>query len=267
MNDKAQTWHYGLVARYWAEHNTDGPEIAYFQQQIGQYGQPTLDAGCGTGRLLIPFLQAGLDVDGCDISHDMLALCRHRAAAEGLSPRLYQQALHELDLPRMYQTIVVCGVFGIGVNRQQDATALQRFYQHLLPGGVLLLESYLPYGDPKAWSYWCSEMRQQLPEPWSEMIGRKAPEGGDDYQLYSRIVALDPFEQQISRQMRTLLWRDGEVVEEAEYTLTENFYFHHELRGLLQQAGFKNISVRGSYTENEATANDEVIIYIAHKPY
>jgi SAM-dependent methyltransferase len=71
MSDKSQTWHYGLVARYWAEHNTDGPEIPYFQKYIELNGQPALDAGCGTGRLLIPFLQAGLDVDGCDVS-DML---------------------------------------------------------------------------------------------------------------------------------------------------------------------------------------------------
>ena len=85
MNEPVQTWHYGLMARHWAENNTTGPEIAYFQQQIEQYGQPVLDAGCGTGRLLIPFLRAGLDVDGCDISGDMLAYCR-QAAARRASP-------------------------------------------------------------------------------------------------------------------------------------------------------------------------------------
>ena len=90
MSNRRQTWHYGLVARYWAEHNTDGPEIAYFQSQIE--------------RLLIPFSRAGLDVDGCDVSSDMLSLCRAKAEHEGLRPRLYQQALHELDLPRTYQT-------------------------------------------------------------------------------------------------------------------------------------------------------------------
>ena len=127
MNDQPQTWHYGLVARHWAERNTSGPEIAYFQRQIEQNGQPALDAGCGTGRLLIPFLRAGLDVDGCDVSADMVALCREKAEREGLKPQLYQQALHELDLPRTYQTIVVCGTLGIGGSRQQDAMVLQRF--------------------------------------------------------------------------------------------------------------------------------------------
>ena len=56
MSEQPQTWHYGLVARYWAEHRIDGPEIPFFQQQIARNGQPALDAGCGTGRLLIPFL-------------------------------------------------------------------------------------------------------------------------------------------------------------------------------------------------------------------
>ena len=40
MNDTVQTWHYGLVARHWAENNTTGPEIAYYQRQIEKYGQP-----------------------------------------------------------------------------------------------------------------------------------------------------------------------------------------------------------------------------------
>ena len=27
-----QTWHYGLVAEWWAEFNHDGPEIDYFRR-------------------------------------------------------------------------------------------------------------------------------------------------------------------------------------------------------------------------------------------
>ncbi len=78
-----QTWHYGLVAKWWAEFNEGGDEIGYFQSFV-ERGQPALDVGCGTGRLLLPFLRAGLDVDGCDVSADMVALCRERAAREEL---------------------------------------------------------------------------------------------------------------------------------------------------------------------------------------
>jgi SAM-dependent methyltransferase len=265
MNNSSQTWHHGLVARHWAEHNTEGPEIAYYHRQIERYGQPALDAGCGTGRLLIPFLRAGLDVDGCDVSADMLSWCRKRAENEGLNPHLYQQALHELDLLRTYQTIVVCGVFGIGVNRQQDFVALQRLYRHLQTGGVLLLDCGLPYADAKQWQLWRKEMRKQLPEPWPEKFGKQPPEDGSEYQLYGRVLALDPLEQQLTRQMRALLWRDGQVIAEEEYILSENLYFRNELRQMLEQAGFKIETIQGEYKDMEATTEDETIVFIAQK--
>jgi SAM-dependent methyltransferase len=264
MNDKSQTWHYGLVARYWAEHVTDGPEIAYFQKQIERNGQPALDAGCGTGRLLLPFLRAGLDVDGCDVSPDMLALCQDKAELEGLKPRLYQQSLHELALPRMYQTIVACGVFGIGVSRQQDSLALQRFYQHLNSGGLLLLDHYLPYSNATEWQLWLKE-RKELPEPWPDTMGKTPPEKGSDYELYSRVIAFDPLEQQITRQMHTLLWQDRQLKDEAEYTLTENLYFRNELCQLLERVGFEIEAVQGGYTEAEVTAEHEVMVFMARK--
>ena len=108
MNTKQpDVWHHGLVAREWAEFAIDGGEEALcFRKIIETSGQPALDLGCGSGRLLLLYLQAGLDVDGCDYSRDMLAQCQERAKREGLSPRLYAQAMHELDLPRRYRTIV-----------------------------------------------------------------------------------------------------------------------------------------------------------------
>src|SRR5512144_1507883 len=111
MDTSPQTWHYGLVSRHWAEKNTNfEPEGPWFRRMIEAHGEPALDLGCGTGRILIPCLQSGLEVDGCDISADMLALCRERSEKLGLSPTLYNQPNHELDLPRRYRTIYSCGV-------------------------------------------------------------------------------------------------------------------------------------------------------------
>lgn len=265
MDDTTRTWHYGLVARYWAEHNTTGPEIAYYQKKIERYGQPALDAGCGTGRLLIPFLLAGLDVDGCDISQDMLDLCQEKADKEGLKPALYRQALHELDLPRKYQTIIACGVFAIGGTYQQDFLALQKLYQNLEPGGVLLLDHNLPYSDAMEWQLWLKEARARLPEPWPDTVGKIPPNDGSDYQLFSRRVAFDPLDQRITRQMRTLLWRDGQVIADQEYTLYENLYFYNELLIMIEQVGFKIEAVEGDYKETEVSADNNFMIFTARK--
>src|SRR5438067_11430961 len=79
----------------------------FFREMIERSGQPALDVGCGTGRLLLDYLAQGLDVDGVDNSPEMLAICRRKAAELGLRPSLYQQAVEELALPRTYGTIFV----------------------------------------------------------------------------------------------------------------------------------------------------------------
>jgi SAM-dependent methyltransferase len=264
MSDTVQTWHYGLMARHWAENNTTGPEIAYFQRQIEHYGEPALDAGCGTGRLLIPFLQAGLDVDGCDVSGDMLAYCRKTAERERLSPQLYQQALHNLDLPRQYQTIVACGVFGIGVSREQDFMTLQRFYQHLLPGGTLLLEVGVPYEDAKVWPMWRKEARTHLPEPWPEDIA-EMPEDGREYKLHYRLAAVNPLEQRSTGEMRMLLFKDKQLVADDTRIIISNYYFRNEMLQLLEKAGFRVEAEKGDWTDTEATPDHDVIVYFARK--
>jgi SAM-dependent methyltransferase len=264
MNDTVQTWHYGLVARHWAENNTTGPEIAYYQRQIEQHGQPTLDAGCGTGRLLIPFLRAGLDVDGVDVSEDMLAYCQQTAEREGLSPRLYRRALHELNLPRQYQTIVACGVFGIGVSREQVFLTLQCFHQYLLPGGVLMLESYLPYKDANVWSLWHKEARTHLPESWSKDLG-KIPEDDHEYELHYRLVSVDPLNQRTTGEMRTLLFKDKQLVADDRRTLTSNYYFRNEMHMRLEKAGFTVEVEKGDWTDTDATSDHDVIVDFARK--
>ena len=265
MATKPQTWHYGLVARWWAEFLDDGPEIAYFQDLIAVYGQPALDVGCGTGRLLLPYLRAGLDVEGCDVSSDMLDLCRERAESEGLTPRLYAQAMHELDLPRRFRTVYVCGSFGLGGDDQQDREALGRFYQHLEPGGALVLDVHLPYGNATRWGYFLADKRRELPEAWPASGDRRRAHDGSELELRSRIVDVDALEQLMTMQIRVGRWRDGDLVAEEEHTLKARRYFKNEMLMMLERAGFSRVKVCGGYTDAEPTAEDGVLVFIATK--
>jgi SAM-dependent methyltransferase len=263
-DDGAQTWHYGLVAKWWAEFNQTGPEIAYFQRFIEDGGQPALDAACGTGRLLVPWLRAGLDVDGCDISPDMLEQCRLRAEADGLSPALHVQALHELDLPRAYRTIVVCGGFGLGGNRGDDVEALRRLHAHLEPGGRLVLDNEAPYADVRQWRYW-RERRGELPNAWREPETRKQGSDGAEYALSSRLVDLDPLLQRATMEIRAWMWRDGELAAQEEHLLKLTLYFKDELVLLLEQAGFEHVEVLGQYNDAAPTADDDFLVFVARK--
>jgi SAM-dependent methyltransferase len=259
-----QSWHYGVVARWWAEFKTEGPEIAYFQTFV-EAGQPALDVACGTGRLLIPHLRAGLDVDGCDISADMVALCRERAEREGLSPNLYVQAMHELDLPRTYRTIYICGGFGVSGDRHQGEEALRRMYDHLEPGGTLVLDHDAPYHDEEVWPFWTREKRKELPGPWSEPGMRGTGSDGTDYKLSGRLVDVDPLAQQVTMEMRGFMWREGRLVQQDEHVIKMTVHFPYELKMMLERSGFVDVQMRGNLTDDEPTADTESIVYIARK--
>lgn len=246
------TWHHGLVARWWAEFNRDGPEIAYYRPFV-EAGQPALDAGCGTGRLLLPWLRDGLDVDGCDVSADMLAECRRLAAAEGLAPTLYAQALHELELPRRYRTIVCCGTFGLGSTREQDVHALVRFHDHLEPGGLLALDVEATGSVLEV------EPQPARPEPPAE---RLQGSDGAEYSLRGRIVEVDREARRVTRAIQAWQWRDGELVAEEEHFLTESAYERAELAVLLEHAGFAEVEVR----DGASAWGHDMSVFLARRP-
>lgn len=264
----AETWHYGLIARYWAEFNDDfrPHEIPYFQRRIEDGGQPALDVGCGTGRLLIPYLRAGLDVDGCDVSQDMVALCREKAEREGLEPTLWAQPMDELDPPRTYRTVYVCGAFGLGSTRERDLEALRRFHDCLEPGGTLLVDNGVPYADAHVWPYWLAEKRSALPEHAQPPHDRRRAADGSEYGLRARVVDVDPLEQRLTYEMHAQLWRDDELVAEETRMLTMSLYFTHELRLMLERAGFADIEVEGDHNDAPATASDDFVVLVARKP-
>jgi SAM-dependent methyltransferase len=264
---EAQTWHYGLIAEWWSAFNDDfrAHEIPYFQRYVEGDGQPALDVACGTGRLLLPYLRAGLDVDGCDVSADMIELCRAKATPEGLSPTLFVQPMHELDPPRSYRTIFVCGAFGLGSTREQDFEALLRFNEHLEAEGTLLIDIEVPYADSRQWPYWLKKGRVALPEPSKPPRERRRAAGGAEYALSSRIVELEPLAQRVTLAMHAERWRDERLQAEEDHLLTINLYFRNELLLLLERAGFTNVVVRGDHNEVEATSDDDFLVFVARK--
>ena len=74
INNKPVVWHCSLMAERWANHLEDAPEAPYFQQAVARFGEPVLDIACGAGRVLLPLLRAGIDIDGCDISGDAIQM-------------------------------------------------------------------------------------------------------------------------------------------------------------------------------------------------
>jgi SAM-dependent methyltransferase len=267
VNEVPQTWHHGLMARWWAEFNEPEPaELDYYRLAIERFGEPALDLACGAGRLLLPLVASGLDVDGADVSRDMLAEARRLAEMRGLAPSLSAQAMHELELPRRYGTIFICDSFGIGGGHRQALGALRRAFEHLRPGGAVVFSHDLPYSEGEDdWIRWLPG-RRRSPDQWPEEGDRRRTSDGDELELLFRERPFDPLSQQAIIEVRARRWRGGAVAQEEEHSIVLAAIFAQEIVLMLDSVGFTDVMIQGRYTGAPATADDTTVVFVARRP-
>ncbi len=261
-SNEVTTWHHGLIAQWWANFNVDGPEVAFFRADVAA-GQPALDVGCGTGRLLVPWVADGLDVDGVDPSADMIEACRSavgEVTGVDREPLLVVQPVHQLDLPRRYGMIVMCGSFGLGGSRDQDLEGLRRIRSHLRPGGVLALDFQVNEFDRDRWREWQPRPVDDTPPPAAD---RRLGRDGFEYALRHRVTAIELDAGRVTRELQAWQWRDGELVAHQTHPLVANVYSREQIVAALTQTGFSEISVVGGYHGGEPTGREEFLVYRA----
>jgi SAM-dependent methyltransferase len=249
----------GLASLAWSTYIRPGWDHDFYKRIVEQGGGPALEVACGTGRLLIAYRQAGLDVDGCDYSAEMLAVCRARAEALGLRPGLYEQAMQRLDLPRRYQTIYIpCGSLMCVMDPAEALDALRRFRDHLRPGGTLAFNIYLAEHD-----YSGKTPPGPFPAEWRHHDEVDLADGRR-LVIHRRLTGLDPVEQTQTEERRYRLYHDGQLAAEEVRAGGERWYFKHEMLLMLRLAGFGPAQVKGDYTDEDFDSRHrETMVFVA----
>jgi SAM-dependent methyltransferase len=250
--------YYSLMASSWDLLRGDTSaweDRAFFLEVIHSYGGPVLDVGCGTGRTLLDFMQQGIDIDGVDVSPDMLALCRQKAAKAGLKPKLYLQNMQALDLPRKYRCITVpSSSFQLLLESALPLLTMERFFQHLVSGGVLAMPFMTLWktGDPLE-----SEWTKEALRPEDGALVRRTS--------WSHFNPASGMED--TRDLYQIL-RDGQVIateihDQAPATLS---YTQAAAYALFEQAGFDNIQTFSNFTFEPAKPEDMLFCVLGIKP-
>ena len=133
---------------------------------------------------------------------------------------------------------------------------------------MLALDSDVPWASEEDWGRWRKGGGEQSPQDWPPPPAprdRGRFPDGSPYEMCVRTVHFDPLSQVSRLEMRVRHFRDGEQVAEEIYPLRMRVYFRDELVAMLEQAGFERIEVHGDYTDEPATADNEVHVFIGHK--
>ena len=112
-------------------------DVEFYLAALRDLSGPVLEPAVGSGRVLIPLLRAGLDVDGFDASPEMLAICRENCKAAGLTTRLSHARFEDFNCDREHAAIdVPAGSFQLITSFKAAIAVLERFHAHLTTGGL-----------------------------------------------------------------------------------------------------------------------------------
>ncbi|USG64701.1 class I SAM-dependent methyltransferase [Brevibacillus ruminantium] len=226
-------------------------DIEYYMQRLSGCKGRILEAAVGSGRMLIPLLQAGFLVDGVDNSPEMLASCRNRCAERGLQPSLYEGELQGFSLPNKYDAIIIpTGSFLLLEQRKDSIAALQCFYQHLGEGGRVILDVFLPSDFTTG-----SVTTKTWTTPDQHVIT-----------MESKQVEVNLLDQYTVTYLKYEKWKNGQLVKTELQRFPLRWYGIEEFTLLLQSIGFSDITVSAGYQYlNPPSDANQVFTFEAYK--
>jgi len=237
-----------LAAFYEASHDYGdiGDESFYLDAATDADG-PVLEGACGSGRLYLELLRRGVDADGFDVSPAMLDILREKAAAEDLSPTVWEADLRSVDADRSYALALVpynslCNLPTV----DDQLAALNALHDVLEPGGRLLFDAYVPRYDVIAESFGEWQGVRTVEYEGTELRGRSR-------------TTIDDQVKQTYRAEQELLDADGEVVARDEFVLSHLPPQQVEL--LARHSPFEQWSVTGGFDGEPLAHGDDVQVW------
>jgi SAM-dependent methyltransferase len=138
----------------------DPGDIDMYLALAARTGGPILELAAGSGRIAVPLAQAGYEVTAVDIDPAMLARLRHRLAETARTEPEVRGRVHPVEADLVGIELPGGARFGLAIialnsillldSRESQRAALETMARHLAPGGVAVVDVWLPATDELA---------------------------------------------------------------------------------------------------------------------
>ena len=105
--DLAMPWQPALFDAVHEVRNAPDLEAQVYTAVARAAGEPVLELGCGTGRVLTAVLEAGIAIDGVEIQQSMADAARHKLRDRGLSARIFTEDARRFEPPGRYRLVII----------------------------------------------------------------------------------------------------------------------------------------------------------------
>jgi len=244
--------YYGERVRFYDAQMADADrgDVAFYRDRALTADGPALELACGTGRVYLELLRAGVDADGFDVSADALALLREKAAADGVDPSVWQADMTEFDVDRTY-ALVYRPFNAIQHLRtvEGQTSALRRIHDALAPGGEFVFDAFVPGFDV-------------ICEEYGEWQDDTVEFRGEPHQFRTRTRIADEVEQEIVVE-NELSDADGERVFAEDHRL--KLLPKREVEQLARRSPFDEWHVAGGFDGTPIEDGDETQVWTLRK--
>ncbi|HZV11623.1 MAG TPA: class I SAM-dependent methyltransferase [Candidatus Kapabacteria bacterium] len=238
---------YGSVAKFYdyVTPYRERGDVDFFVEAAREANGPVLELGCGTGRVLVPTAQAGIDITGFDSSETMLSICKRKLAAEPKEVQsrvqFVQGDMRHFDLGKTFKLITIpFRPFQHLVTVEDQISCLTNIRRHLADGGKLVFDVFNP-----SMQGLLDEVRLQETDDIAEITmldGRKM-------KRRFRVASRDYFRQVQDIELIYYVTHPDGRQERLVHAFPMRYFFRYEVEHLLVRCGFKVEAVYSSFAK------------------
>jgi SAM-dependent methyltransferase len=244
-----------IAALYDLEHASFTDDIPLMRNIAEIVGDPIVELGCGSGRVLLPIAADGFDVTGVDTSRPMLRELERRAAGVegGAITTVHADMRGPLPLPADTFGVAIFSLNGLLhlETQAEQIAALAEAARVLDKRGQLVVDIFHPTpeylsqlaGGPHLEGFWTGDDGREV-EKWSHRRVSPATQTIDTRLWYDRV-------------------REDGTVERTRTAFTLRYIHAAELELMLHRAGFVEWKLYGSYELDPLDDGSERIIALA----
>lgn len=206
----------------------DGLELEFFLSFVTNKNMKVLEPMCGNGRMLLPFMQQGIDIEGFDVSEEMLKVCKEKGEKLNLKPLVFYEKIEEFKSDKKYDLIII--PFGSFSLLPDDLVnkSLNNLKSVLKEDGKMLI-TFMPQNN---------EM-EEFPE-WMES-NRKYFD--NETIIEYKKVDYDEKNKLLNIQLKYQLVQSGQIQKNEIMDFPIRLYYSGELEDLLKSNGFHPIII------------------------
>lgn len=137
-----------FAAFYDGDYRDYDDDLDALLELAAECGDPILELGCGTGRVMVPIAQAGQRIVGVDISPGLLNVARAKLDRSHVGARaiLAQGDLRTCDLAEKDFSLAICtsNTLMHFVTPADQLAVLRNAHRHMRTGGMLFIDLFNP---------------------------------------------------------------------------------------------------------------------------